>query len=151
MSQSVPYRISQAVVVALGAAPSLAGVLVQDNPFDPSVLRDGDRVLFVEDKSDDLASQEGQAEQRAFVLIVGAINRTASARAGADADMQAAKAVVRDAALAEGLQLVSEKLITGMTAPREGRRGYRIEGIDVGGALVITEFSISYRTPAARR
>jgi len=147
---SIPYRLSQAIVQALGAAPELTGATVKDNPTDPSHLAEGDRIVFVEDKVDGPINKPGQAEGRTFTVTVGVINRTAAARAGADADMEAAKAIVQASALATGRVLVNEKRLNGFNAPREGQRGYRVEGLDVGGALVFTTFDIDYRTPAVR-
>lgn len=150
MPQSIPYQLSQAVFLALQSAADLAGAHFIDNPSAPADLNDGERVVFIEDKGDDRMDQKGQAEARTFTITVGAINRTEDDRAGADADMEAAKAVLVRAALAAGRDLVSAKKLTGFSAPREGKRGYRIEGIDIGGALVWTSFEIDYRMPARR-
>jgi hypothetical protein len=149
-AQSIPYLLSQALVQALGAAPDLAGAVVKDNPTDPQQLSDGARLVFVEDKGDAPLSRPGQAEGRTFTVTVGVINRTEGDRAGADADMQAAKTAVQAATLEAGRVLVASKRILAIQAAREGQRAYRVEGIDVGGAMVVTTFDIDYRTPAVR-
>jgi hypothetical protein len=159
---SIPYQFSQAVYLALaeaaqavaagtGSAPVLSGIHVRDNPSSPSDLTDGERVVFIEDKDDDRRAQEGQAEGRTFTLRLVVINRSALARASADADMEAAKGVLTQAVYACGRALTSQGRITGFAAPREGRRSYRVEGLDVGGAVIWTEFAIDYRTPAPTR
>lgn len=150
MPQSIPYQLSQAVFLALQGAPDLAGATFIDNPTSPADLNDGERVVFIEDKGDDRRSQEGQAEARTFTLTVGTISRTEDARAGADADMELAKAILVQSAFDIGRSLVAAKKMTGFSAPREGKRGYRVEGLDIGGALVWTDFEIDYRMPARR-
>ena len=149
---SVPYLVSAAVVAALEADAELAGAIVIDNPISPAALQDGARVVFVEDKDDtpSQADKPGQAEGRTFGFIVGVINRTAGARAGADADMERVKAVVTKASRDALVALQAERRIVNLQYPREGLRAYRIEGIDVGGALITTRFEIDYRLAATR-
>lgn len=144
MSQSIPFQLSQAVVSAFRASFEAEGAAVHDNPTTPAVLEDGERVIFVEDKDDDLNRQPSTAEQRTFVLTVGVINRGPDARAAADADMELVKGLMRGAT--KGLVALGA-----LRFPREGRRGYRLEGIDVGGALVLTEFHFDYLNPRPKR
>jgi len=144
MSQSIPYQISAAVFAAIQASPALDGAVLLDNPTSPAALQDGDRVVFIEDQSDELNKQPSTAEQRTFSLTVGVINRSSEARAGADADMEAVKLVMRNITA----QLTA---IGSLRLPREGRRTYRLEGIDVGGALIVTEFLIDYLNPRPKR
>lgn len=150
---SVPYLISSAVVSALEADADLVGVRIVDNPETPSALEQGARVIFVEDKDDDLAieGKPGQAEARTFGFIVGVINRSAGARAGADADMQRAKTVATIAARDACKALRETNTIVHFNYPRERQRGYRVEGIDIGGALITTRFEIDYRLPSPAR
>lgn len=150
MSQSVPYTLSAAVVIALRATLEADGAVVRDNPTTRAALEQGERVIFVEDEGDAPTDKPGQAEGRTFGFTVGVINRSADSRAGADADMQAVKGQVPTALMAACRQLQADKAIVTFQAPREGRRSYRIEGIDVGGALILTRYEIDYRTPAAR-
>lgn len=148
---SIPFTISTAVVAALQADTELAGVTVIDNPITPSALEDGARLVFVEDKDDVPRNKPGQAEGRTFGILVGVINRTAGARAGADADMERVKAVVTLAARNAGRDLLQAKQIVQFEYPREMQRSYGVEGLDVGGALITTRFEIDYRLPSPMR
>jgi len=148
---SIPFTISAAVVAALEADTELAGVTVVDNPITPSALEDGARVVFVEDRDDAPLDKPGQAEGRTFGFIVGVINRTAGARAGADADMERVKAVATLAARNACTSLLEGKQIVKFQYPREMQRSYRVEGLDVGGALITTRFEIDYRLPSPAR
>mgnify|MGYP006946112488 CR=1 FL=1 len=49
MPQSIPYRLSQAVVAALRAHFEPLGAAVRDNPTSRAALNEGARVVFVED------------------------------------------------------------------------------------------------------
>jgi hypothetical protein len=144
MSQSIPFQISAAMLSALQSAPAFDGARLLDNPTSAAALMDGDRVLFVEDQHDELNKQPNATEQRTFTLTVGVINRSAEARAAADADMEAVKQALRSITA----QLVG---IGSLRLPREGRRTYKLEGIDVGGALIVTEFLIDYLNPRPPR
>jgi hypothetical protein len=145
MSQSIPYQLSAAVVSALTTDMGPSGVAVIDNPTTAAALDKGSRVVFVEDRDDNLISKEGQAEARTFGFVIGVINRTDGARAGADADMQQAKAVATLAARNACAALLEARSITKFNYPREGQRTYRHERIDIDGALVLTSFEIDYR------
>ncbi len=150
MSQSIPFQLSAAVVAALRAQLEADGVVVRDNPTSPTQLDAGPRIVFVEDADDDLLNKPGQAEGRTFGFVVGVINRTDDPRAGADADMQRAKSIATTAVLAACRTLQAGKELATFQAPREGRRTYRHEHIDVGGALILTRYEIDYRLPAVR-
>lgn len=146
MSHSAPYLLSQAVVTVLAAEFAGQDVTIRDNPTSPDSIKSGDRVVLVEDWEDAPGNQPNQTERRTFTLDIGVINRTETARAAADADMQRVKAaIVRDLPAA-CRTLRAEGHIDGFQAAREGRRLYRIENVDVGGALIITRFSIDYTT-----
>lgn len=159
MSKSIPYRLSQAVVAALRAQFEPVGAAVRDNPVSRAALNEGARVLFVEDEQDQpgtpasaaLPSQPNQAEGRTFVVSVGVIARTEDARAQADADMEQVKATLRDAVLDATRQMVAAGELLGVVMPLEGQRLYRLDGVDVGGALVLTRFFLSYRLPTIGR
>jgi hypothetical protein len=139
---TAPYQICADVVAALEASqhftagPDAARVL--SNPTSPSSLKDGPRVVFVEDGSDDLVQQPGQREQRTFSFTVGVIARTVDARAQADIDAREAKAVVKG---------IYASLVASHAcqALRHRRTEYRVEGIDVGGALRLMIFELEYR------
>lgn len=146
MSQSIPFQVSAAIVAALKAELE-PGVAVFDNPTSPAGLGDGPRVVFVEDADDDLFNKPGQAEGRTCGFVVGVINRSDAGRAGADADMQLVKPIVTAAARGICKTLADAKAITVFNYPRETRRTYRHEHIDVDGALILTRFEIDYRLP----
>lgn len=150
MSQSIPYQFSAAVVAALRSAFEADSVVVLDNPTSPEQLATGPRIVFVEDADDDFNNKPGQAEARTCALSVGVISRSADCRAEADADMQQAKQLVSAAVLTAGRAMQASKALVVFQSVREGRRTYRHEGIDVGGALILTRFEIDYRTPAQR-
>lgn len=151
MSQSVPYLLSASVYAALRAEFEASGAAVRDNPTTPAELDLGERVFFIEDDTDRQIDKPGQSEGRFFSLRVGVINRSAGARAGADADMQAAKAVVTRAMRDKARDLMADRIVTAMQYPREMERTYRHERIDVGGALILTRFEIDYRLPPPTR
>lgn len=144
MPQSRRYQISALVVAALRAHPGLQGALILDNPTDPRAISDGKRVVFVEDQTDGWISQEGQRNKRRFVWTVGVINRSDSTagadRAGADADYLAAVDAVRGA----HSQLVTTVKEVGPLRERDVT--FRLEGIDVGGALILGSFEVEYVT-----
>lgn len=148
---SVPFEISGAVVSALESATELVGATILDNPDSPAALDKGDRVAFVEDKDDVPFDKPGQAEGRVFAFLVGVINRSAGARAGADADMERVKAVATKAARDKCKALLDAGRIVKFEYPREMQRTYRIEGIDVTGALILTRFEVLYRLPSPTR
>jgi hypothetical protein len=147
--QSVPFVLSSHVVNSLRALEQV-DFIVRDNPVTRAALEMGDRVIFVEDTDDEPTTKEGQAEGRTFRFNVGVINRTNNSREQADRDMQTIKPMVVSALMAACRGLQADNAIKTFQAPREGRRSYRIEGIDVGGALILTRYEIDYRTPAAR-
>ena len=148
---SIPFEISGAAVAALEAAPSLAGATILDNPDSPIALEKGDRVVFVEDKDDAPLDKPGQAEGRVFGFFVGVINRSAGARAAADNDMELVKAIVTRATRDRCKELVEQQRLVKFEYPREIQRTYRLEGIDLSGALVLTRFEILYRLPPPTR
>ena len=146
-TQSAPYLFSRGIVTALRGAFEPDGVVVRDNPTSAAALSEGPRVIFVEDFEDGPRDQPNQAERRTFSVNIGVINRTADDRANCDADMQACKALLVRHIPAVGRQLKESGVIETFAAPREGKRVYRIEGIDVGGALIVTKFDIDYSVP----
>lgn len=142
LPQGAPYAIGAAIVQALQAAPALSGAHVLDNPRRSSDLQDGTRIVFFEDHSDKFIGQPGQRQKRSYQFSLGAINRTQKDRAGAHSDFRAAKRALRECLPAIGalVQLAERGLV-------EGEVVYRLENIDVGGALVLGTLSIDYRDP----
>lgn len=138
-TQSLRFQISAAIVEALRTAPALADAVVIDHPKSPSDLSKGTRVIFVEDQSDDLIDQPNQQDKRSFGFSVGVINRTAQDRAGADADHLAAEAAIR--------QCHQSVLVATLRCGplRELGVRFKVEGMDVGGALILASYAVEYR------
>lgn len=136
-----PFVIGQAVVAALRAAPELAGLQVLDNPSRATDLAEGERLAWFEDQADRLRGQPGQQAQRTYAFTLGVIARTTDARERAHRDYRAAKRVVRAA--------MREITVAGVAVEGNGLQeidvAYRLENLDVGGALVLGAFTIDYR------
>lgn len=140
-----PFVISRTVYQALAAAPGLQGAALSDNPVAATDLLSGDRVLFVEDQADKpRGEQPGQRARRSYGFSLGVISRTDSARQDAHADYRLAKRAVLEC-MPLLMQMGIEIEAGGMV---EGEVRYRLENIDVGGALVLGLFTLAYRDPA---
>lgn len=137
-----PYAIGQAIVEALRSNAALTGAVVLDNPQRASALQDGERILFFEDQADRLIEQPGQSAKRTYSFTLGVISRSSQARKDAHADYRTAKRAVRQCmpAISQCVALLGRGI-------QEGDVVYRIENIDVGGALVLGSFSVDYRDP----
>lgn len=142
LPQGAAYAIGAAIVQALRADVYLTGAVILDNPQRASALQDGERIVFFEDAADRFIEQPGQLAKRTYSFTLGVISRSANARQDAHADYRAAKRLVR-ACLPEISQTVA-LLGRGLI---EGDVAYRLENIDVGGALVLGSFSVDYRDP----
>lgn len=150
MTQSVRYRIAAGFVAALRADPVLAGAKVRHNPRDPSSIRDGDRVVFFEDGRDGFLEQPAQQGKRAYSFTLGVIRRgEEDPEAGADADQVAADEALRAAFPEISAELAADGAALGPLRERETT--YKVEGVDVGGALVLTGYEIEYRKPKPAR
>ena len=137
-----PYAIGQAIVEALHSNAALTGALVLDNPQRASALQDGDRIVFFEDQADRLIDQPGQSAKRTYSFTLGVISRSTDARKDAHADYRATKRIVRNC-----MPAISQAVVLGGRGLQEGEVAYRLENIDVGGALVLGSFSVDYRDP----
>lgn len=138
----VPFLAGEVLMQALRNAPTLEGCTFFDNPVRASDLEDGSRVVFLEDVSDGPA-QQGEQKRREFRFNVGVINRTKAARAGVHTDYRAAKRVLNESIpLLEGIATVAWL--------REGDLTFRLEGVDVGGGLILAAFTLGYRDPGFR-
>lgn len=139
-----PFVIGRAVYQALQAAAGLQGAVLRDNPVAAADLTSGDRVLFVEDQADKpRGDQPGQRARRSYGFSLGVISRTDSSRQDAHADYRIAKRVVLEC-MPQLAQMGIEIEAGGMV---EGDVRYRLENIDVGGALVLGLFTLAYRDP----
>lgn len=138
----VPFEIGAALFAALQAWPALSGAKVFDNPERVSTLLDGERLLFVEDVADRSEGQTPVAQKRTYTFNMGVINRSSDARRGAHSDYRAAKRCLLQVlkSMPRALQVTSVFRETDVT--------YRIENIDVGGALVLGTFTVDYRDPS---
>lgn len=142
MPQGAPFAIGEAVVQALRTDATLTGAVVLDNPQRASALQDGDRIVFFEDQADRLVEQPGQKAKRTYSFTLGVISRSVQARQDAHADYRAAKRIVRNCmpSISQSVELNGRGLV-------EGDVAYRLENIDVGGALVLGTFTVDYRDP----
>lgn len=142
LPSGAPYAIGAAVVQALRTAVGLTGAVVLDNPQRASALQDGERIVFFEDQADRLIDQPGQSAKRTYSFTLGVISRSSEARKDAHADYRAAKRIVRNC-----MPAISQAVTLGGRGLQEGEVTYRLENIDVGGALVLGSFSVDYRDP----
>lgn len=138
----VPFTAGEVFLAALRAAETLEGVVIHDNPQRASALDGGDRVVWLEDVSDGPADG-GIKVNRDFRFNLGAINRTENARRGVHTDYRAAKRVL-DAAL-PGM-----KSLFTVRGFHEGALTFRVENVDVGGGLIIAQYTLAYRDPGTR-
>jgi len=142
LPSGAPYAIGAAVVQALRSNAALTGAVVLDNPQRASALQDGERIVFFEDQADRLIDQPGQSAKRTYSFTLGVISRSSEARKDAHADYRAAKRIVRNC-----MPAISQAVTLGGRGLQEGEVTYRLENIDVGGALVLGSFSVDYRDP----
>lgn len=142
LPQGAPFAIGSAIVDALRSDPALSGVTVLDNPKRASDLQTSARIVFFEDQADKLIEQPGLSAKRTYSFTVGVINRTEDDRRGAHADYRAAKRAVRNCLPAINALVRLE--VRGLV---EGDVLYRLENIDVGGGLVLGQFTVDYRDP----
>lgn len=140
---SAPYLIGNAVFELLQAAPELAGVRLLSNPTRASDLRDGERIVFVEDQHDKLIAQPGQVAHREYGFTVGVINRSPDARRAAHADYKVCRAIVRS----KGMAAINRLIDPTGRGLQEGDVTYRLENIDVGGSLILGSYTVDYRPP----
>lgn len=132
--------ISNTLVAALRSAADMVGAQILDNPTEAQGLAKGDRVVWIEDQVDDPIEQAGQQGKRRFTFALGVINRTSDDRAGADADHQAALSAITKAHTA----LMRDHRCGPL---REGQTVFRVEGLDIGGALILTTYTVEYLRP----
>lgn len=136
--------IANALAAAVQAAPALAGAKFRRNPPDPANIKDGARVVFIEDQSDSHIDEKGQQGLRKYVFALGVINRSESPEDDADADHDAACDALREAAN-------SLTAADNPTRLYEAQTIFKVEGVDVGGALILTTFELTYRRPKPAR
>lgn len=145
LPQGGPYAIAAAIEQVLRAEPSLAGATIVNNPLTSADLPDGERVVFIEDQLDKSTDQPGQRVKRTYTFVLGVISRAESddARRAAHTDYRAAKRALRLA----GMARIGETVRLDNSGLTEGEVRFRLENIDVGGALVLGMFSVDYRDP----
>jgi hypothetical protein len=138
----VPYEAGAKIFAALRDAATLTGCTFYDNPKRATDLESGDRVVFFEDVSDGPAEQQNQVN-REFRFNVGVINRSEADRLGVHTDYRAAKRAIEGA-------LATLKGVATVKYLREGDLVFRLENIDIGGGLIIAQFTLGYRDPSFR-
>lgn len=153
MSQSTRYEIATALAAAVEAAAADLPAKYKRNPTDPAnLVRDGSRHLWFTDESDGFIDDKGQQGLRRYTCTLGVIGPD---HATADADQFAAEAAMRKAALelAAGNATSSRPNGDGRTVGdlRELQTVFKVEGVDAGGALIVTTFGIDYRRPKPAR
>lgn len=141
LPSGAPFAIGEAVVQALRSDATLTGAVVLDNPQRASALQDGERIVFFEDQGDRLVEQPGSVARRTYSFSLGVISRSSEARKDAHADYRTAKRIVRNCMPA------INQIVSVLSRMAEGDVTYRLENIDVGGALVLGSFSIDYSDP----
>lgn len=134
---SAPYLMVESVFAALQAETGLVGAKFLNNPTSPASLRDGDLVVFLEDGEDDLIDKPNQRDRRTFSFTVGIISRSLTPRVDADEAMVAAKLAV----LGNHSKLIRDHK-AGPLRHRSTR--FRLEELDVGGALRLMLFETEY-------
>lgn len=139
-----PYAIGATIFQLLTDAPELEGARLLDNPVRASDLKDGERVIFIEDQADQPKGAPAQRQYRVYSFSLGVINRSLAPRPAAHQDYRAAKRILRDAGMRAVTQAGVEVANSGLT---EGEVRYQLENIDVGGSLVLGLFTLEYRDP----
>ena len=141
----VPFEVGRVIGRALREEPEFLDALLLDNPVRASELNEGERIVFFEEQRDVLVGQPGQVQDRIYHFSVGVISRATDSRRQAHGDYRLAKRVLRNRVMqmlsSEGLRLSGSGLL-------EGDVHYRLENIDVGGSLVLGQFSVQYRDPS---
>lgn len=134
--------IGAVIVQALQARFGVAGPEVLDNPTRASLLEEGPQKVIFEDQLNRTGSDAAKKAVRSYSFSVAALCRTESARADAHALYRAARGVVLGAM--PMLTQAGISITAGGVA--EGDVTYRLEGLDVGGGLVLGQFSLQYRS-----
>ena len=135
--QSVRWQLVTAVCNAVEGAVVPLGAKFMRNPKRAQDLAQGPRIVFVEDMSDALLQRLGVKDKRRAEFSLGVVSRVTDADADADATHQVAQAAVFAAVIraTPTLQLgpVEEADIV-----------FRVENLDVGGALILGSFAVTY-------
>lgn len=142
-TQSARWRIFNAVATALEAAPSLQGVAVKRNPAQPVQLAADQYLIVVRWDGDSHQAKLGNDERRSMSLQVASLATTSTADQHADALHHAVTAVLR-------ATLPQLNAITGLReiSVREQDIVPDRDRAVVNGALVQSNFEITYRQPA---
>ncbi len=131
--------IGAVIVQAIQAHFSVAGPEVLDNPTRAVLLEEGPEKVIFEDQHN--RADGAKKAVRSYHFTVAALCRTKDARTDAHALYRAARAVVlgvMPALTAAGIGITGGGVA-------EGDVTYRLDGLDVGGGLVLGQFSLQYR------
>lgn len=133
--------IGAVIVQALKDHFGSAGAEVLDNPVRAAYLEDGPKKVIFEDQRNSRSAEAQKKAVRAYSFSVATLCRTREARTDAHALYRAACSVVMGVmpALTEAGILITGSGIS------EGDVTYRVEGLDVGGGLVLGLFSLQYQ------
>jgi hypothetical protein len=139
---SARWLIREAVKTALQNASDLCELPIVVNPREPSSLAVDKRVLVIKEQSDALQSQTGTVksgftEVRIFNFSVGIVSRVE----GADDDADLIQPSVRKAVYACFPEL--HQVIQSLKY-KENNVTFEIENLEVDGALVLSNWEVSY-------
>ena len=139
---SARWLIREAVKTALRDAPELFGLPIIVNPREASILAVGKRVLVIKEQSDALQSQTGTlksgfSEKRIFNFSVACVSRVEGADDDVDLLHVAARKAVFDCF--EPLRKVVQSL-----EYKENNVTFEVENLDIDGALVLSNWEVSY-------
>lgn len=139
---SARWLIREAVKTALRDAPELFELPIVVNPREPSSPAVGSRVLVIKEQSDALQSQAGTlksgfSEKRIFNFSVACVSRVQGADDDVDLLHVAATRAVRScfATLHGVVQSLEYK---------ENNVTFEVENLDIDGALVLSNWEVSY-------
>jgi len=133
--------IGSVIVQALRAHFGSTGPDVLDNPTRASLLDEGPKKVIFEDQNCRRSADAAKKAIRTYSFSVAALCRTTDARNDAHALYRAARGVVlgaMPAITAAGVGITASGV-------SDGDVTYRVEGLDVGGGLVLGMFTLQYR------
>lgn len=144
------YLFNQVVARLLADAKLLSlGVLVKVNPRTPAELADAPLAIVLRELPDTLVDQESGKPKRQLTFVMAAIARHASATGAQQADDHAdrlhchASSVIRSAQGQYGSQ---QPGLPRLRAPVEEQSVvFKVEGLDVDGALAASTWAIKYQ------
>lgn len=141
VTNSIRWKIFNAVAQALECAPELQGIPVMRNPTSAFRVEVGERLIVVRWNGDTLAGTRGQREQRSFRLVVASV-----ANAGPTSDREADAMHEVVAGLMRKLWPSLSSLAANLR-PTEQDLSPDLESILIEGALVSSLWNVDYERP----